>query len=156
MSASGGAVSSVGIVRPHGCHWEQILAVLETANFHHIGGPEMPSFPLEDCFAALVDGVVRGVGGYRVLSETEAKTTLLAVDPAYAGLGLGMKLQTARLGYLRSIGIRTVTTNTDDPRVARWLERKYGFVRTGKSVPKVADFGDGAVDEWISLRVDFV
>ena len=148
-------VPQVAVFRPEERHWPEIMAVLRTANFHHIGGPEMPSFPLEACFAASVNGVVRGVGGYCLLSATEAKTTLLAVDPAFAGLGLGMKLQTTRLAYLRDIGVRSVTTNTDDPRVARWLERKYGFVRTGETVPKVADFGDDRVDEWVSLRVDF-
>lgn len=133
--------------------WDAILAVLRTRNFHHIGGPEMPAFPLSDCFVARVGGAVRGVGGWRVLSPTEAKTTLLAVHPDWAHLGLGRRLQTARLDHLRSLGIRSVMTNTDDPRVARWLERRHGFFRTGETVPKEGSFGDPAVAEWTTLRV---
>ena len=115
----------------------------------------MAEFPLEDCFVALVDGVVRGVGGYRVLSKTEAKTTLLAVDPDYARLRLGERLQAERLNHLRSIGIKSVTTNTDDPRVAAWLERKFGFHTTGRLIPKEADFGRPDVTHWTNLRVDW-
>lgn len=143
----------VMIGRPTASHWPEIVDVLRTANFHHIGSSEMETFPLEDCFAAFVDGRVRGVAGYRILSDVEAKTTLLAVDPRWAHLGLGRKLQTARLDHLRDQGIRTVTTNTDDPRVVRWLERKFGFRRTGIMVPKESDFGDRAVREWTNLRV---
>jgi N-acetylglutamate synthase-like GNAT family acetyltransferase len=114
----------------------------------------MPSFPLEDCFVATVDGTVRGVGGYRILSTTEAKTTLLAVAPKFAALGLGMLLQDKRLKHLRDSGIRTVTTNTDDPRVERWLVREYGFIRTGSLVPKITDFGRKDADHWVSLRLE--
>ena len=144
---------AIEIGRPRAQDWDAILAVLRTRNFHHIGGPEMPAFPLSDCFVARVDGPVRGVGGWRILSPTEAKTTLLAVHPDWAHLGLGRRLQTARLEHLRALGIRTVTTNTDDPRVARWLERRHGFRRTGETVPKEGPFGDPAVPEWTTLRV---
>jgi ribosomal protein S18 acetylase RimI-like enzyme len=146
---------SMEITRPDESHWPAILAVLESANFHHIGGPEMKTFPLEDCFVALVGGKVKGVGGYCILSDREAKTTLLAVDPSARQLGLGTRLQDARLAYMRSQGIRTVHTNTDDAKVIAWLERRYGFRRTGETVPKVADFGDPAVGEWTSMRMDF-
>ncbi len=115
----------------------------------------MPSFPLSDCLVAVVDDVVRGVGGWRTLSDTEAKKTLLAVAPAWAHLGLGRRLQTARLGILREMGMRSVTTNTDDPRVAHWLERKHGFRKTGDTVPKEADFGNPDIDHWTTLRVDW-
>lgn len=140
---------------PVEAEWEDILAVLRTRNFHHVGGPEMPSFPLSDCFVAVVDGAIRGVGGWRVLSDTEAKTTILAVHPDVARLGIGRRLQDARLAHLRSLGIRAVTTNTDDPNVIRWLEERYGFRRTGATVPKVSDFGDPSVPEWTTMRVEW-
>ena len=79
----------------------------------------MREFPLEDCFVATVDGTVRAVGGYRILGPREAKTTLLAAHPDFAHLSFGALLQSTRLHHLRSLGIRRVTTNTDDQRVAR-------------------------------------
>ncbi len=143
----------ISITRPTEHHWPQMLDVLKTANFHHIGSVEMSEFPLDSCFISLVDDHVRGVGGYKVLNPLEAKTTLLAVDPDWVHLRLGTKLQVARLDYLRASGIRSVTTNTDDPRVARWLERKFGFQKTGVTVPKEADFGNPDVGEWTNLKV---
>ncbi len=146
---------SVEITRPNESHWPAILTVLESANFHHIGGPEMETFPLEDCYIALVGGEVKGVGGYRILSDREAKTTLLAVDPSARRFRLGTRLQDARLAYMRSQGVRTVHTNTDDAKVIAWLGRRYRFFRTGQTVPKVADFGDPAVKEWTCMRMNF-
>ncbi len=145
----------IEIRRPVAEHWTAMLAVLESRNFHHIGSVEMPEFPLSDCLIALVDGEVRGVGGWRILSETEAKTTLLAVHPDWAFLGLGLKLQSARLQVMKGMGIKSVTTNTDDPRVVRWLEKRHGFVRTGETVPKEADFGNSDVTHWTTLRVEW-
>lgn len=145
----------VEVVRPTESDWPAILSVLALANFHAIGGPEMDRFPLEDCFVAKVDGALQGVGGYRILGNREAKTTLLAVDPNSTRFRLGDKLQAARLDYLRRSGIKTVFTNADDPKVIKWLERKYGFVRTGETVPKVAPFGRSDVSSWTTMRLDF-
>jgi len=147
--------SRVEIIRPQMSHWPGIISVLRLANFQDIGGPEMAQFPVEDCFVALVDGSVLGVGGYRILNATEAKTTLLAVNPTAARHKLGARLQDARLNFLRQNGIRTVFTNTDDPRVIRWLERNYGFVQTGEKVQKVSDFGRSEIAAWTTMRLDF-
>ena len=147
--------TDIDVSRPVESQWPEILAVLKTANFHHIGSEEMAEFPLTDCFVATGYGTVRAGGGYRILSDTEAKTTLLAADPEFAHLGLGKMLQTTRLDHLRAIGIRRVTTNPDDPRVARWLQRRFGFKPTGETVAKVADFGRAEADAWISLAVDW-
>lgn len=145
------AKPAVKIRRPVEEDWPQIMAVLEGANFHHIGGPEMPAFPLSDCFVADLEGMVIGVGGYRVLDATTAKTTLLAVDPAYRGRNVGAALQQARQDYLRDQGIRELYTNADDERVVEWYLRFFGYRRTGKRIAKVAPFGRADRDEWINL-----
>ena len=142
---------AVKIRRATETDWPRIMAVLEGANFHHIGGPEMPSFPLSDCFVADLEGVVIGVGGYRILDETTAKTTLLAVDPAYRGRNVGAALQQTRQDYLRDQGIKELYTNADDERVVEWYLRFFGYQRTGKVIPKVASFGRDDKDEWINL-----
>lgn len=121
------------------------------ANFHHIGGPEMPSFPLSDCFVALLGERVIGVAGYRVVEATTAKTTLLAVDPAERGHGAGTALHAARQDYLRAQGIKFLYTNTDDPRVAAWYQRVFGYRPTGKRIAKLAPFGRSDVHEWVNL-----
>lgn len=140
--------------RPVEGDWGRIMEVLETANFHHIGGPEMPDYPLEDCFVAEVGGVIVGVGGYRILDATTAKTTLLAVDPAYPGTGAGRALQQARQDYLKGRGIRTLYTNSDDERVVNWYRRHFGYRKTGKLIPKEASFGRDDRDHWINMVVD--
>ena len=141
------------IRRPVAAEWPRILEVLETANFHHIGGPEMPSFPLGDCFVAAIEGAVIGVAGYRVLDDTTAKTTLLAVDPKYRGRRAGGALHTARQDYLRDLGIKTLYTNTDDERVIAWYERVFGYISSGERTPKLASFGRCDRQEWIELMV---
>ena len=142
---------NVEIRRPGPEDWPKILEVLETANFHRIGGPEMPSFPLSDCFVATADGQVIGVAGYRVLDPKTAKTTLLAVDPAYRGRAVGAALQTARQDYLRAQGIETLYTNVDDPRAVTWYRRRFGYEPTGKRIPKLESFGRDDLSEWINL-----
>lgn len=142
------------IRRPVEADWDQIMEVLETANFHHIGGPEMRSFPLSDCFVAEVGGRVVGVGGYRILDETTAKTTLLAVHPDNRGIGAGRALQQARQDYLKDRGIRRLYTNSDDQRVVDWYRRHFGYRLTGRRIAKQEPFGRHDRDEWINLVVD--
>jgi N-acetylglutamate synthase-like GNAT family acetyltransferase len=150
-------VDGVSIRRPTIADWGRILEILEHVNFHHIGGEEMPSFPLADCFVAEKAGQVVGVAGYRVLSHASAKTTLLAVDPEHrAGGRIGERLQRARMDHLRAVGIRTLITNADDPRVIAWYERRFGYRRTGASVPKVESFGRGDVKAWTGLELDLL
>ncbi len=147
-------LSDLKIRRPVPEEWPRILEILETANFHHIGGPEMPSFPLSECFVAAVDGTVFGVAGYRVLDETTAKTTLLAVDPEYRGRSAGAALHRARQEFLRTLGIKTLYTNSDDARVIAWYERVFGYKPTGKRIAKLAPFGRSDKHEWINLMVE--
>lgn len=148
--------NSIEISSPQNSQYQDIMEVLESRNFHHIGTAEMPSFPLSDCLVALVDGTVRGVAGWRILSKTTAKTTLLAVHPDWAYLGLGRKLQSARLQFLRKHNIKSVTTNTDDVRVIRWLVKRHGFKPTGETVDKVNDFGNPQVKFWTTLKLSLI
>lgn len=141
------------IRRPGPEDWPRILEILEAANFHRIGGPEMPSFPLSDCFVATLGDRVVGVGGYRVLAPKTAKTTLLAVDPAHRGRAVGKALQAARQDFLRAQGIETLYTNVDDPRAVTWYRRHFGYEPTGERVPKRESFGRDDLGEWISLVV---
>lgn len=134
--------------------WKAVPEILESANFHRIGGPEMPRFDIADCFVAKLGDKVAGVAGYDILDEINAKTTLLAVDPAVRGRGIGISLQHHRLNHLRQQGIRTVYTNCDDPGVIAWNCRHFGFQPTGRIIPKLEDFGLAAKQSWTNLRLD--
>jgi N-acetylglutamate synthase-like GNAT family acetyltransferase len=130
---------------------EGILAVLRTANFDAIGSSEMPEFPLSDCFIAVSGGRIVGVGGYRILDADTAKTTLLAVDPAWRGRGIGAQLQAVRLEVMKAKGVRRIYTNTDDDSVIAWLERRHGFRRSGEVIAKVHPFGRPDRDHWVNM-----
>lgn len=138
--------------RPVEADWPRILEILRHANYHRIGGSEMASFPLEDCFVAEVGGVIAGVAGYRILDADNAKTTLMVVDPAYRRYGIGLLLQRERMAFLKARGIKFLTTNCDDPAVIDWYCRHFGYVPTGDRVPKTEDFGLPDKREWITLR----
>jgi N-acetylglutamate synthase-like GNAT family acetyltransferase len=145
---------AIEIRRPTEADWEGILAVLRPANFAAIGSPEMPTFPLSDCFVAIAEGNVIGVGGYKILDADNAKTSLLAVDPAWRKHGVGAMLQEARLAVMRAAGVCRIYTNTDDQSVIDWLTRRYGFRATGQLIPKICPFGDPAKDHWVNLVLE--
>lgn len=152
------------IRRPTEADWPRVLEILESANFHRIGGPEMPSFPLADFFVAevahgpggapVVGGLVVGVGGYRRLDAVTAKTTLLAVDPAWRGSPIGAALQRRRQDYLRELGVKRLYTNVDDARAVTWYRRLFGYRPTGERIPKQEPFGRADKNEWINLMVE--
>ncbi len=145
---------AVQIRRPKEDEWDQILEILKTANFHRIGGREMPEFPLSDCFVAVAGESVIGVAGYRILDATTAKTTLLAVDPEHRRHAVGIALHGARQDFLRGRGIKTLYTNADDERVINWYMRHFGYEPTGARIPKVESFGREDKSEWINLKVE--
>ena len=145
---------SFEIRRPVESEWSRILEILETANFHRIGGGEMAQFPLSDCFVCARGDYVVGVAGYKLLDQDTAKTTLMAVDPAYRGHGLGVRLHQARTDFLRETGARLLFLNCDDPVVVDWYARHFGFRPTGKIIEKIEDFGRSDKDVWINLVVD--
>jgi N-acetylglutamate synthase-like GNAT family acetyltransferase len=141
----------IEIRRPSESDREEILSVLRTANFDAIGSSEMPDFPLSDCFIAVSGEKIVGVGGYRILDADTAKTTLLAVDPAWRGRGIGTRLQTARLEVMKAAGVKRIYTNTDDEAVIAWLERRHGFRRSGELIAKLRPFGRADRDHWVNL-----
>ena len=61
---------NVQIRRPVESDRPHLMELLATANFHHIGGREMPEFPLSDCFVGIDGEKVVAVCGYRILNET--------------------------------------------------------------------------------------
>lgn len=142
------------IRRPVEADWPRILEILAHANYHHIGGSEMERFPLGDAFVVEYDGLVAGVCGYRVLDAENSKTTLMVVDPAYRGKGLGLVLQRARMDFLRAQGLKYLYTNCDDDEVIAWYERHFGYRKTGGKIPKTEDFGLAEKSEWTTLRCE--
>jgi len=100
---------------------------------------------------AVAGGRIVGVGGYRILDAETAKTTLLAVDPTWRGRGIGNMLQEARLRVMKGAGVKRIYTNTDDEAVIAWLERHYGFRRSGELIPKVSPFGRADMQHWVNM-----
>ncbi|MHC1702107.1 MAG: GNAT family N-acetyltransferase [Humidesulfovibrio sp.] len=133
--------------------WPEILAVLQTANMHHIPSPEVPELDLACTFVARLEGRVVGVAGYKVLSASLAKTTLLAVLPEVRRHGVGRRLQERRMDALCELGIRTLSTNSDRPETIAWYEKHFGYVRVG-SLPKLHPFGHEGIAEWTTLETD--
>jgi ribosomal-protein-alanine N-acetyltransferase len=88
-----------------------------------------------------------------MLSDTQGKTTLMAVDPAYRRYGLGKRLQDARLHAMAALGATTVITNADRPVTIAWYKKHYGYRQIGTD-PKVHEFGDPDVHEWTTLEMD--
>ncbi len=144
----------VQIRRPTEADWPRMLEILEMVNYHRIGGSEMAAFPLSDCFVAEIDGQLAGLAGYRILDTEEAKTTLMAVDPAFRGAGIGLRLQQARMDFLREKGLRRLYTNCDDEQVIRWYARHFGYRPTGARIPKTEPFGLPDQTEWTTIVCD--
>ena len=129
----------------------EIFRVLETANFHNIPSPEMPSIALEDFFAAEVDGTIVGVAGFTVLADGRGKTTLMAVDPDYRRFGIGRRLQELRMQELIDRGCSEVITNADLPEVISWYQKNFGYEPIG-TLEKRHEFGSSEIHEWTTLR----
>lgn len=102
--------------------------------------------------ASMQDRVV-GVASYVIESERFAVTESLAVDPAWIGRGIGMRLHRARLAALRAQGIEKVRTEADRPRTIAWYVRHFGY-RIAGTVPKKHAFGLEGVAEWTVLELD--
>lgn len=61
-----------------------------------------------------------------------AKTVLICARPEARALGVGDALQSARLHDMHAAGALEVHTWCDDPRVAQWYCRKFGYERVGE------------------------
>jgi ribosomal-protein-alanine N-acetyltransferase len=130
-----------------------ILKILETANMHYIPSKEMDDLDLRCCFVAVIDGEIIGMSGYKILTETEAKTTVMAVLPEYRGWGVGKSLQVRRMLALKERNIHFLTTNADRPEVIVWYKKHFGYKEIGK-LDKVHEFGRRDIKQWTTLRTD--
>ncbi|MBW2420704.1 MAG: GNAT family N-acetyltransferase [Deltaproteobacteria bacterium] len=135
---------------------EQAIAVLE--NWNMAPRPEEPDaersgIEVDHAFVALDGNRVIGMASYLLLSEKEAETASLAVDPDYKGQGIGYRLQVARLSEMRARGIERVHTETDRPETIRWYIEKFGYRKVGANLKK-HDFSLSDVDHWTVLELD--
>ncbi len=133
----------------------EIMEILKTANMHYIPSPEMPELDWKCFFVARVDGKIVGAAGYKILSETEAKTTLMAVHPDYRCHGIGMKLQEKRMMILIEKGIKKLTTNSDIPETIEWYKKHFGYKEIGK-IKKIHEFSRPDIDEWTTIQTDLI
>jgi N-acetylglutamate synthase-like GNAT family acetyltransferase len=130
-----------------------ILEVMRHANMHHVPSPEMPELDWKCFFVARADGKIVGAAGYKILSSTEAKTTLMAVDPEYRRHGIGKALQSLRMKALKEKGIKFLDTNADIPETIEWYKKYFGYTEIGK-LKKIHEFGRPDINEWTTLRTD--
>jgi ribosomal-protein-alanine N-acetyltransferase len=131
----------------------RILEIMKTVNMHNVPSPEMPELDWKCFFVAKIKGKIVGAAGYKILSLTEAKTTLMAVLPEYRRLGIGRLLQEKRMQALCEKGIKTLLTNADIPETIAWYKKNFGYQEVGK-LKKVHEFGRPDIDEWTTLEVD--
>ena len=130
-----------------------ILEVMRHANMHHVPSAEMPELDWRHFFVAKADGKIVGAAGYKILSEKEAKTTLMAVDPEYRRHGIGRALQARRMQALKEKGIKFLLTNADIPETIEWYKKYFGYKEIGK-LKKLHEFGRPDIDEWTTLQTD--
>lgn len=132
---------------------EAILEVMRPWNMHHYPSPEMEELDAESFFVARHDGRIVGASGYKLLSQTLGKTTLMAVLPEYAGTGMGRDLQDARLTAMHRVGVKKVITNSDRPKVISWYIRHYRYKKIG-TLKKLCSYGAPDSDHWTTLEMD--
>lgn len=117
-----------------------------------VANPERSGIIVENAFVAEADGTIVGTAGWFPLSVDVAETASLAVDPRYQGLGVGFRLQAARLDAMRRRGFRRVRTEADRPATIRWYIEKFGYQVVGTN-PKKHTFSLPDVDEWTVLEL---
>jgi 3-keto-5-aminohexanoate cleavage enzyme len=132
---------------------EHILRIMEFWNMHHVPSEEMPELDIHCFFVAEKDGIIVGASGYKMISATEGKTTLLGVNPNINGKGIGRALQEARMKAMYDLGAKTVITNADRPKTISWYKNFFAYTEIG-SLKKIHSFGDDSVSEWTTLRTN--
>ncbi|MFA5322531.1 MAG: GNAT family N-acetyltransferase [Smithella sp.] len=130
-----------------------IIELMRPYNMHHIPSPEMGSLDYKCFIVAEQNGQLIGAAGYTFLADDVGKTTLMAVRPDCARMGLGRKLQTRRMQFLRSLGCVKIITNADRPETIAWYKQYFGYREIGK-LPKIHSFGLNDVPEWTTLEAD--
>ena len=131
----------------------EIVRIMESANMHKVPSPEMPELDWKCFFVAIMDGEIVGAAGYKILSATDAKTTLMAVLPEYRRFGIGRSLQERRMSALKQKGIQRLVTNADIPETIAWYKKYFGYKEIGK-LKKLHEFGRTDIDEWTTLQID--
>ena len=132
---------------------EAILKVMEAWNMHHVPSLEMEELDLSCFFVARASGQVVGASGYKILSETSGKTTILGVFPELSGTGIGKELQNIRLEAMYKAGVKHVITNADRPETIVWYKKHFGYREVGR-LKKLCPFGLTTVDHWTTLEID--
>jgi 3-keto-5-aminohexanoate cleavage enzyme len=130
-----------------------ILDVMRPWNMHHFPCSEMEDLDVDCFFVARVKGEIVGAGGYKILSQTVGKTTLLGVLPEFTGSGIGRALQDTRLEAMHRLGVKKVVTNADRPKTIDWYVNRYGYVKVG-TLKKTCSYGDPEIDRWTTLELD--
>ena len=130
-----------------------MFELLKTANMHYIPSEEMSELDWSRCFVARMGGQLVGMAGYKILSESAGKTTLMVVRPDCRGSGIGWQLQAERLRAMARLGVRSVVTNADRPATIAWYKKYFDYEEIGR-LKKVHEFGDPSVPEWTTLRMD--
>jgi ribosomal-protein-alanine N-acetyltransferase len=133
----------------------EILEIMKTANMHYVPSPEMPELDWKCFFIAKNEGKFVGAAGYKILSSTEAKTTLMAMHLDFRKHGIGRLLQERRMLAMSDQGIKTLTTNADIPETIAWYKKHFGYKETGK-LKKIHEFGRPDIDEWTTLQTDLL
>jgi ribosomal-protein-alanine N-acetyltransferase len=128
-----------------------ILDIMKTANMHNVPSPEMPDLDWRCYFVAKMEGKIIGAAGYKILSDTKAKTTLMVVHPEYRRFGIGRMLQERRMLAMSEQGIEKLETNADIPETIAWYKKHFGYREVGK-LKKVHEFGRPDIDEWTTLQ----
>ena len=136
-------------------HRDDIMAVLETANMHHIPSREMPALDLSHGWVALLDDKIIGFSGFKMIDSTRAKTTLLAVLPSSRKHGIGRMLQEKRMLAAVELGAKTLTTNADQPETIGWYTKYFGYRKVGH-LAKEHEFGLANIHEWATLEADLL
>jgi len=132
---------------------DEIINVLTPWNMHHIPSPEMEMIDFNTFFIAKVDNKIVGVSGYKILSDRQGKTTLLAIYPEFQGSGIGKALQDIRLETMHKAGVKKVITNADRPEIIVWYKKHYNYKEIDK-LEKVSSFGADDITHWTTLEMD--
>lgn len=128
-----------------------ILEIMQPYNMHHVPSEEMGELDLDCYYLAMCDNIYLGACGYCMISPTQGKTTLLAVDKAFSGKGIGKALQDVRVDKMRELGACSIITNADRPDSIAWYKRQ-GYTQIG-SIQKIHSFGWDGADSWTTLEL---
>lgn len=132
---------------------DNILEVMKHWNMHHVPSQEMEELNISCFFVATIDNIIVAASGYKILTPSKGKTTLLGVIPKYNGKGIGKLLQDARLKAMYDLGVKKVITNADRLATIKWYKKHYGYHEIGK-IKKIESFGDDSIDFWTTLEMN--